>query len=291
MQTIAQKDRNIIFLTGDLGFNAFEDLQKNLKKRFINAGVAEHNMATVSSGLAYTGLKPWIYSIAPFITIKVLEEIRNDICFMNANVKIVGLGGGFDYGIAGPTHHALQDVSSILSLPNIKVYAPGFLEDVENIVKKTYTKHEPAYIRLTKAYVSDVVAPAYASCRTIAKGKKITVVALGSIVHEAIKALRNLPHDTVDLYLITELPFSPPLSFINSIKNTQTVCVIEEHGESGGLGHYISKLILGHALPVKKFRHICAKGYASKKYGDRSFYLKENGLDEKNITKTLKKLL
>lgn len=292
VQTIAKKDKNIVFLTGDLGFNAFENLQKTLKNRFINAGIAEHNMATLSAGLAYAGLKPWIYSIAPFVTIKVLEEIRNDICFNNANVKIVGLGGGFDYGTAGPTHHALQDVAAILSLPNIKVYAPGFQEDVELIVKKTYEKHEPAYIRLTKAYVSEVSIPAYAPCRNIIKGNNITVIALGSILHKAIEVIQHSSFsNTIDLWLVTELPFSLPEPFIHSTRQTNNVCVIEEHVENGGLGQYISKSLLEQSVPVKKFTHLFAKGYISKTYGDRDFYLKENGLDTEGIGATLKKLL
>lgn len=292
IQAIAKKDKNIVFLTGDLGFNAFETLQKNLKNRFINAGIAEHNMATVSAGLAYAGLKPWIYSIAPFVTIKILEEIRNDICFNKADVKIVGLGGGFDYGSAGPTHHALQDVAAILSLPNIKVYAPGFLEDVKDIVNKTYKKHEPAYIRLTKAYFSEVPLSPYAPCRNIIKGNKITVVALGSILHKVIEAIKHSSFsDSIDLWLVTELPFSLPASFIRSIQQTKNICVIEEHVENGALGQYISKSLLEHAVSVKKFTHLFAKGYTSKKYGDRDFYLKENGLDEESIGKTLKKLL
>src|SRR3989338_3456217 len=132
-QNIAEKDKKSIFMTGDLGFNAFEPLQEAIGARFINAGVAEHNMVTAAAGLAYAGFKPWIYSIAPFVSIKVLEEIRNDVSIPNNNVKIVGLGGGYDYAIAGPTHHILQDVSMILSLQNFKVYAPGFSEGIEEI--------------------------------------------------------------------------------------------------------------------------------------------------------------
>src|SRR3990167_8515564 len=107
---IAKKDKKIVLMTGDLGAHLFEPLREELGDRFINAGVAEHNMVTAAAGMAYAGLKPWIYSIAPFVTVKVLEEIRNDICLPNYNVKIIGLGGGYDYGIAGPTHHAINEI-------------------------------------------------------------------------------------------------------------------------------------------------------------------------------------
>src|SRR3989344_1734975 len=182
LKRLAMKDRKIIFITGDLGFNAFEELQKTMQDRFINAGVAEHNMITLAAGLAYMGFKPWIYSIAPFITIKVLEEIRNDVSLTKSDIKIIGLGAGFDYGIAGPTHHAIQDVGAVLSLPNMKVYAPGFIEDVDTVIDKIYRYKGPVYLRLSKEEKAKLKVPQYAPLRRINRGAKVTVVALGNII-------------------------------------------------------------------------------------------------------------
>ena len=290
---IAQKDRRVVFLTGDLGFNAFEQLRNNLKERFINAGVAEHNMITAASVLAYSGFKPWIYSIAPFVTIKVLEEIRNDVCEVLSNVKIVGLGGGYDYGIAGPTHHALEDIGVLLTIPHMRVYAPAFSDDVETVVKKMHRINSPAYLRLTKAENHNYSIPPYAACRHMASGNKITMVVLGSIAHKvmcAYNALRKNYQQAIDLWIISELPLSLSKKLTTSLRKTRKICVVEEHVKNGGLGQQLSLLLVENNIPVDHFVHLYARGHLSKKYGDRNFYLKETGLDEENISKTIKKL-
>lgn len=291
IEQIARKDDKTVFLTGDLGFHAFEKLRDNLGERFINAGVAEHNMVTSAAGMAYGGLKPWIYSIAPFVTIKVLEEIRNDICLPGYNVKIVGLGGGYDYGIAGPTHHVLNDVAIMMSLPQLKIYTPGFVEDLENIISKIYRDKSPAYLRLTKAEKTDVPISTYAAVRRITKGDKLTVVVFGSIINRVISAILNLQKNIVDLWLVSEFPLHIPKELFDSIKKTRMVCVVEEHVNIGGLGHHLNHILMENRVSFKHFVHLYAKGYISHRYGSRDFYLKESGLDKETITKTIENLI
>lgn len=293
LHQLALKDKQIVFLTGDLGFNVFEPLQKSLKKRFINAGVAEHNMITAAAGLSYAGFKPWVYSIAPFVTIKVLEEIRNDVCVNAADVKIVGLGGGFDYGIAGPTHHALEDVAILRTLPYMIVYTPSSYTDLATVVAKVHQQKGPAYLRLTKAEELPLPLPTYSPCRRLVKGNKITVIVLGSMIGTVIKAYMRLTEkcqDAVDLWVISELPFAPPAGLVDSLESTHIVCVIEEHVATGGLGQYLSAWMIQKNLVLKAFSHLFAKPELSKKYGDRDFYLKQTGLDETSIVKTIKAL-
>lgn len=285
---LAKKDKKIFFLTGDLGYNAFEELRGKLGKRFINAGVAEHNMVTAAAGLAYAGFKPWIYSIAPFVTIKVLEEVRNDICLSKANVKIVGLGGGYDYGLAGPTHHALQDVAIMLTLPSMNVYAPCFVEDMDAIVEHIYKRKGPAYLRLTKGVLESQTPPSYRPIRKLLSGDKITMVVFGSIVKKAIQACQSLAKkNLVDLWGVSELPLGLSREIVASIRKTKALCIIEEHVSSGALAHHMSHTLVSKGIPVKRFVHLYAKGYISKKYGDQDFYLKESGLDAQSIIKVI----
>ena len=291
IEKIARKDDKTVFLTGDLGFHAFEKLRDNLGERFINAGVAEHNMVTAASGMAYAGLKPWIYSIAPFVTIKVLEEIRNDICLPGYNVKIVGLGGGYDYGIAGPTHHVLNDVAIMMSLPHLKIYTPGFVEDLENIINKIYKDKSPAYLRLTKAEKNDIPISSYAAVRRITHGEKLTVVVFGSIINRVFPAILHLKKNMVDLWLVSEFPLLIPKELFDSIKKTRMVCVVEEHVQTGGLGHHFNQVLLENKISFKHFIHLYAKGYISHRYGSRDFYLRESGLDKETIAKTIESLI
>ena len=103
---------DMVFLTGDLGFMALEALQAAMGPRFINAGVAEQNMVSVAAGLARQGMETWVYSIAPFLYARPFEQIRNDIAFHGLPVKLIGNGGGYGYGVMGPTHHAIEDTAS-----------------------------------------------------------------------------------------------------------------------------------------------------------------------------------
>jgi len=246
---------------------------------------------TAAVGMAYAGLRPWIYSIAPFVTVKVLEEIRNDVCLPNYNVKIVGLGGGYDYGIAGPTHHALNDIAIMMTLPNLKIYTPGIAEDLESIINKIYKESGPAYLRLTKAEKIDVSITPYVPVRRIIKGEKLTVVVLGSIINRVLPAALNLKKNAVDLWLVSEFPLHIPKELFASIKKTRALCVVEEHVSAGGLGHQLNQILVENRVSFKHFIHLFAKGYVSHRYGSRDFYLKESGLDEKSIARTIENLI
>ena len=121
---LAEKNSNIMLLTGDLGFGAFDQFIERYPKQFLNAGVAEQNMMGVATGMALSGYVVYVYSIGNFATLRCLEQIRNDACYHEANVKIVICGGGFSYGSLGMSHHATEDLSIMRALPNIKIIAP-----------------------------------------------------------------------------------------------------------------------------------------------------------------------
>src|SRR5271167_2666914 len=128
-----------VFLTGDLGFKALEPLQSALGQRFINAGVSEQNMVSVAAGLARSGLRPWTYSIAPFLYARPFEQIRNDVCFHGLPVILVGNGGGYGYGVMGSSHHALEDYGVLLSLPGMQVHVPAFDADIAGAIEQLFT--------------------------------------------------------------------------------------------------------------------------------------------------------
>ena len=145
---IARKDKNVWLLTADMGFSVLEDFFTEFPDRTINTGISEQNAMALASGLALSGKKVYVYSIAPFVTLRCLEQVRNDICYMNTNVKIIGIGAGFCYGSAGATHHSIEDIAVMRALPNMQVYSPMDSFEVEEIIKQTYLNNAPSYIRI-----------------------------------------------------------------------------------------------------------------------------------------------
>lgn len=285
-------DEKIFFLTGDLGFHAFENLVSSLEGRYINAGVAEQNMLGVAAGLAYTGFQPWVYSIAPFITLKTTEQIRNDLCHTNIPVKLVGNGGGYGYGIMGSTHHVVEDIAILSSFQNMRIYCPAFNEDVFDIVNKTNQEISPAYLRLGMAPETTISLPKYSPTRKIFDGDKVTLIAFGPLIHKALEAIEKLgKNNLIDLWTITELPLDLPEKIFDSIKTTKKLIIVEENVKSGGIGEKILSTLVDKKILVDKVIHLYARGYLSKLYGSQEFHLKENILDSKGIFKNIKMLL
>src|SRR6187551_424012 len=148
VELVLARDADALFVTGDLGFNALEGLVAKYGKRFINAGVAEQGMIGLAAGIALTGKRPWVYSIAPFATYRCLEQIRNDVCLHRLPVRIAGNGGGYTYGIMGATHHALEDLAALRPLPNMRLFFPCENAHVAAAVAQMATLRGPSYIRL-----------------------------------------------------------------------------------------------------------------------------------------------
>ena len=147
----ARQDPRVMLLTSDLGFKIFDEFASEFPGRFLNVGVAESNMIGVAAGLALGGMRPFAYSIAPFATLRCLEHVRNDVCYHNVAVTIVGLGGGYSYGHNGPTHHSLEDIAVMRVLPNMTVVCPGDPVEVEQAVVAAAMNGSPVYLRIGRS--------------------------------------------------------------------------------------------------------------------------------------------
>ncbi|MFH1616613.1 MAG: transketolase [Planctomycetota bacterium] len=287
------KDKNFVFLTGDLGFRVLEPLKQRLGERFINAGVAEQNMVSVAAGLARAGLRPWLYSIAPFIYARPFEQIRNDVCMHDLPVKLIGNGGGYAYGVMGPTHHALEDYGLMLSLKNMYVFVPAFAFDIHTIVEKLYNFEHPAYIRLGRDEKPEDFEPlSYAPWRRVICGCGPTMLVVGPLVGKMIKDLGTLDEKIrPDIWCLTELPISAstiPQDFIDDLKDSGHLFVVEEHIAHGGAGQMLVHLLSLEGIMPKRLTHRCALGYVSGLYGSQEFHRRECGLDTAGIIAELK---
>jgi len=147
---LAKKDKDIVLLNDDTGFNLFEDFEKKFPGQYINCGITEQTYMGIAAGSAQSGKKPYVYGIIPFAIMRCYEQLRTDVCYHNANVKVVAVGGYQYYKFLGFTHNIEndEDIKILKHLPNIKIYTPKTSEEVEKIVKGEYKRKGPAYIRL-----------------------------------------------------------------------------------------------------------------------------------------------
>ncbi len=289
IEKFASENANYIFITGDLGFNALESLRIKLGKRFINAGVAEQSMISMAAGMASNGHVVIVYSISPFIVFRALEQIRNDICFHNLPVLLVGNGGGYGYGIMGATHHAIQDISLMSAMPNMKIMAPSTNRDVEMMLRQFSENPSPTYLRLMAGNNNEYGNISQFRKVTDSNTPKVTVLCLGSSINNLIENPRykNLI-PTTDLFVCNILPVNilEPV-FVESISRTKKLVIIEENVIEGGLASQVSVRILQSGLKLTKFKTINAIGYPGNIYGSQKFHQVYSGLDGDNIVDTI----
>lgn len=277
------KDPRFCFLTGDLGFMALEPLRDAIQERFFNMGVAEQNMISVAAGLAYTGLRPWVYSIAPFCYARPFEQIRNDICLHDLPVRLLGNGAGYGYGVQGPSHHGLEDCAVMGSLPHIRIYAPAFASDLPDLVDFLSLDPHPGYLRLGQEEgPAGVVRPAYAPFRLLCEGSAGLILALGSLAGAIWAAFHEIPQaERPSIWCCSRLPRETkdfPEALFDRVANTSWTLICEEHVAAGGLGSSFALAALETGKLPRRFVHRHALGYPGKCYGSQEYHRRESGL-------------
>lgn len=283
---------DVVFLTGDLGFMALEPLQTVMGDRFINAGVAEQNMVTVAASIAAQGLEVWVYSIAPFLYARAFEQIRNDVCFHGLPVKLVGNGGGYGYGVMGPTHHAIDDYGTLLTLPGMSVAVPTFDEDVADIVEWAGELAGPSYLRMGRGESpQDWVPPCYAPWRRLVTGDGPLIVALGPLAGTYLAPLSELPvSERPELWTAGILPlerFPPPSELTELVAVGRDLWVVEEHVIQGSFGAQLLHDLASNGLSPRRFRNLTATAHNFGRYGSQSYLRKRSGLDPLSLLNAL----
>ncbi len=246
----ARRNEKIFLLVGDLGYHVIEPFAEEFPDRFLNVGIAEQNMAGIAAGLAMTGYNVYFYSIGNFPTIRCLEQIRNDIAYHQANVKVVSVGAGYAYGSLGATHQATEEIGALRVLPNMVVATPGDPLEARAITKISASYDGPMYIRLGKAGEKTVHSEDSIDlkigdiCSIITReGNQTAVFACGNILDAALHQI-NEENLNYDLYSV---PFVKPINkeqLINIVKTHPAgLITIEEHQSSCGMGSAIVEVL------------------------------------------------
>ena len=290
---LAKKDKDIYLLTGDLGFSLFEEFAKKFPERFIDCGVAEQNMAGLAAGLALEGKKPYIYSIIPFITFRCLEQIRNDICYQNLNVKIVGVGAGFSYGAEDFTHYAIEDISALRSFPNIIILSPADPIETKELILQSYLKKQPAYIRLDKSdeITHDLNAKIIIGKPFVFKyGADGVIITTGVCLKTGINVAKIVKENNgTDLKVISLHTLKPidEKSLIKEIKGLKKVFTLEEHSVIGGLGSAVNEILLKHNVKNIFVKNIGVADNYKNIVGNQLYQKKYHKIDETEVYKII----
>jgi len=293
----AKNDKDLILLSGDLGFNAFEEFIQKYPKQFYNLGCAEANMVGVASGLALAGKKVYVYSIVPFITMRCYEQIRNDVCHSNLNVKFIGTGGGFSYGMQGFSHNTIEDLAIMRVLPNMSILCPGDKLEAKLAVQETLKSTSPVYLRLGKAGEKEIYShqPKFRLGRglLVKPGNDLTLVSIGNIIEDVLIVGDRLEEQGFSVRIIS-MPCLKPFDqkiILKAAKETKSIFTIEEHSLIGGLGSSVAETLLETDYSNILFKRFAIPDQYCQEIGSQAYLRKINGLSVDKIIKDITKLI
>jgi transketolase len=252
---VADADSRVVLLTGDLGFTVLEPFAERFPDRFYNVGVAEQNMLGMATGLAESGYIPFAYSIATFASMRPYEFIRNGAVLHGLPVRIVGIGGGFDYGHNGSTHYALEDVGILRVQAGLSVVVPADDDHARSALAETYALDRPIYYRISKTNtaVEGLGGFELGQLAQLREGDEVAIIACGPIVGEALSAADALASRGVSASVSLVSSFNPgPVQELAEVLADVPVAVtVESHFAVGGLGSFVAEVIADHGLGTR----------------------------------------
>lgn len=262
---LARRDDRVFLLTADLGWSVLETFAREFPDRFLNVGVAEQNMAGIATGLAQVGYVPYIYTISTFVSMRCYEQIRNGPVLHGLPVRIIGVGGGFAYGTAGPTHHSLEDYAMFRCQPGLTVLAPADRGQTRSAIEATESIPGPVYLRVGKGGNPDIpgLDGRFALDRpeVVREGADLTFIATGGIAANAVQAADLLTDEghPVGAAVLAHLGFRGSLQLADYLRHFRAVVTVEEAFVAGGLASLVAETIAENNLDCR----LVARGVTS----------------------------
>jgi transketolase len=245
---LAEEDARILLLTGDLGFLVLEPFRDRFPKRFFNVGVAEQNMVGLATGLAESGFIPFVYSITTFATLRPFEFIRNGPVHHKLPVRIVGVGGGFDYGMAGGTHHALEDIGVMRTQPGLTVIAPADYQQTATALRATKEVAGPVYYRIGKDDRTSIAGLdgrfELGRAQVCREGSDLLFIVMGSVAKEVMEAASLLAEQGINSTVMIVASLNPPPveDISTALARFNVAMTVEAHYTIGGIGSLVSEI-------------------------------------------------
>jgi transketolase len=294
---LGQQDDRVVLLMGDIGNRLFNPFRERFPDRFFNCGVAEANMMSVAAGMALSGLRPIVYTIVPFVTTRCLEQIRVDVCYHNAPVVIVGVGGGLSYAELGATHHACEDIAFLRQLPGMAVVCPADPFEVVAGLRAAFSANHPTYLRIGKKGEPKIhkEIPTFQIGKgiQIRAGEDVCLLSTGHILPTVLQAAEQLQKENISARVVsfhTVKPLDQEL-LDQAFANYSLVATIEEHSIIGGLGSAVAEWLSeqraarGRLLRIgtpDKFLHVG---------GSEEYVRREWGLDAESMVRRIRSAL
>lgn len=295
---LAEKDKNIELITGDLGFGVLKPFWEQCPNQFTNAGIAEQNMTTVAAGMALEGKKVFTYSIGNFPTFRCLEQIRNDCAYHNANVKIVCVGGGVVYGSLGMSHQATEDIAIMRSLPNVVVTCPGDLVEAEEVTKAITNMDGTCYLRLGRGGERKIhkkiegfsIGKAIKIRKTVGKGR-VAVFSTGAILDEVTEACDTLITEGygIEQYSFHTVKPIDKETIMECADTCDYIITVEEHNIIGGFGGAVAEIVAEYGGKAKLIRIGLNDQYCSM-VGNQQYLRSKLGVNKEIISAKIKEL-
>lgn len=273
----------LFLVVGDLGYSVIEPFADEFPDRFLNAGVAEQNMMGVAAGLASEGYHVFTYSIANFPTLRCLEQIRNDVCYHKHRVTVVAVGGGLAYGSLGYSHHALQDLAIMRTMPNMTVLAPGDPGEVQQCLQWLVNHPGPSYLRLGKAgeKILHSVTGIDKGPLEVRHGDNVcALISTGGVLDVALATATVLESAGIHAAVYSNPWLSPvKTEWFDQYSKYSVLVTVEEHVSEGGLG-----MIIGNSQAVRgKLLSFSVGQDLNGQVGSQTFLRQKAGLKAENM--------
>jgi transketolase len=288
----ALQERDIIIVSADMGAPSLDAIRRDLPDQFVNVGIAEQNGLLIAAGLARQGKRPFLYGIAPFVSLRCIEQIRVECAIMKIPLTVVGVGVGFGYDDSGPTHHLVEDVAMMRAMPNINIVTPSDNAMMQAVADECLDHPAPRYLRLDRQALPDLYdsdtdfRPGFVE---VCKGADGVIVADGYMTHVALQVREMLSKKGRDFGVIDLFRLPPDReALLERLEKQPRVITLEEHYTAGGMGSWVLEALneRGSPVPVQRLGLPIEQGY-SYTYGGRDIILDEYGLSAKNIAKII----
>jgi len=293
---LCEKDSNVLHLVADSGTGYDEMLKRSLPKQMVNFGIAEEHMVAAAAGLATAGKIPFVYTAGAFLAYRALEFVRDDVCFQNQNVKIVGMGSGLSWCSLGPTHHTTEDVAVLRAIPNLMILSPSTPNQVAACVEQAYAHKGPVYIRIGMSNEKEFFAEDYKMPRNgqdvLCEGRDVLIFTTGSILEEVMEAVETLQAQGITATVINVAQVKPfDTTFLyEKADRVNAIVTVEEHNVQGGLGSLVAEGLSDRGIGKRLYRIGLQDTFATGYGKNQKAVRKENSLDGSSIAMRIREI-